>query len=196
MKSILLSIILFFITTFAFAQPVLLGTFEVLRVVDGDTIIVEIDNQKRYVRLIGADTPETVKRGTPIQPFGLEATAFTKKVINDANNQIIIKYDIQKKDGFLNALKRFVLKNDGDIYVFIVTNQGGINMGYVEETACREKLRFVCKCIYYYMYQCIDEIHLVMNGRFCPSLDKVDNCRKPNTGMLEQLTIGTLRTIS
>jgi micrococcal nuclease len=104
MKSILLSIILFFITTFAFAQPVLLGTFEVLRVVDGDTIVCLIDNQKRYVRLIGADTPETVKRGTPIQPYGKEATVFTRQAIADSGNKVTLWRDIAKRDRYGRSL--------------------------------------------------------------------------------------------
>ncbi|MDU2545718.1 MAG: thermonuclease, partial [Finegoldia magna] len=34
--------------------------YEVVRVVDGDTVILNIDGQKTRVRLIGIDTPESV----------------------------------------------------------------------------------------------------------------------------------------
>ena len=49
-----------------------------VRVVDGDTIIVEPDH---VVRLIGVDTPETVKPNHAIERFGPEATQFTKRFL-------------------------------------------------------------------------------------------------------------------
>ncbi len=51
----------------------------VVRVVDGDTIEVRLDGQDEYVRLIGVDTPETVKPDTPVQCFGERASHFTKR---------------------------------------------------------------------------------------------------------------------
>lgn len=51
-------------------------TYQVERVVDGDTI--RLVGYKDAVRLIGADTPETVHPDKPPQPFGKEATEFTK----------------------------------------------------------------------------------------------------------------------
>lgn len=51
----------------------------VVRVVDGDTIVVDrSDGDRVTVRLLGMDTPETVKPHTPIQPCGPQASARTK----------------------------------------------------------------------------------------------------------------------
>lgn len=51
-----------------------------VRVVDGDTIVIEGDDGKRAsVRLVGVDTPETVHPTKGVEPFGPEASAFTKK---------------------------------------------------------------------------------------------------------------------
>jgi micrococcal nuclease len=51
----------------------------VARVVDGDTIAVSIDgadsDEERSVRLLGIDTPETHRPGTPIECGGPEASA-------------------------------------------------------------------------------------------------------------------------
>ncbi|MCD6726982.1 MAG: thermonuclease family protein [Solirubrobacteraceae bacterium] len=48
----------------------------VIRVVDGDTLKIRLgDGRRRSVRLIGIDTPETVKPGTPVQCGGPEASA-------------------------------------------------------------------------------------------------------------------------
>ncbi|HVX33728.1 MAG TPA: thermonuclease family protein [Solirubrobacterales bacterium] len=49
----------------------------VVRAVDGDTLEVAIDGAgTETVRLIGVDTPETVKPGTPVQCFGPQASHF------------------------------------------------------------------------------------------------------------------------
>lgn len=53
----------------------------VLRVIDGDTIEVELGGRAEDVRLIGVDTPETVKPGTPVQCFGERASHFTKRAL-------------------------------------------------------------------------------------------------------------------
>jgi len=50
----------------------------VRRVVDGDTLVLE---NKERVRLIGVDTPETKHPRKPVEYYGTEATAFTKKMV-------------------------------------------------------------------------------------------------------------------
>jgi micrococcal nuclease len=52
-------------------------TGRVVRAVDGDTLEVAIDGgSTETVRLIGVDTPETVKPDTPVQCFGPRASHF------------------------------------------------------------------------------------------------------------------------
>jgi micrococcal nuclease len=53
----------------------------VTRVVDGDTIVVSQNGTTTHVRLIGVDTPETVKPHTPVQCFGSEASAKAKEML-------------------------------------------------------------------------------------------------------------------
>ena len=48
------------------------------RVIDGDTIHVQVEGKRYTVRLIGVDTPETKHPTKPVQYFGQEASAFTK----------------------------------------------------------------------------------------------------------------------
>ncbi|HWH14687.1 MAG TPA: thermonuclease family protein [Miltoncostaeaceae bacterium] len=50
-------------------------------VVDGDTIKVVARGFETPVRLIGIDTPETRKPGTPVQCFGPEATARVERLL-------------------------------------------------------------------------------------------------------------------
>ncbi|GAA4710087.1 hypothetical protein GCM10023228_14480 [Brevibacillus fulvus] len=72
---------------------------EVKRVVDGDTF--EISNGEK-VRLIGVDTPETVKPNTPVQPYGKEASAYTKKLIE--GKQILLRFDVEPRDTYQRLL--------------------------------------------------------------------------------------------
>jgi micrococcal nuclease len=55
------------------------GTARVQRAVDGDTVILSAGLGSS--RIVGVDTPETVKPNTPVQCFGPKASAFTKRVL-------------------------------------------------------------------------------------------------------------------
>src|SRR6185295_13479650 len=59
------------------------GRYRVEYVVDGDTLKLAgpLPGGNFTVRLIGVDTPETVKRNHPVEPFGPEATAFTREFL-------------------------------------------------------------------------------------------------------------------
>jgi micrococcal nuclease len=57
-------------------------TAKVLRVVDGDTILVrDSDGATERVRYIGVDTPETVKPDSPVECFGHEASDFNRRLV-------------------------------------------------------------------------------------------------------------------
>ena len=62
------------------APPLAEGRYRVEHVVDGDTLKLAASPPARSItiRLIGVDTPETVKRDHPVEPFGLEATQFAR----------------------------------------------------------------------------------------------------------------------
>src|SRR3990167_6162374 len=64
----------------AVAQPAV-DTYPVVRVVDGDTLAVEMNGKSVKVRLIGLDTPETVDPRKPVQCFGKEASAKAKELL-------------------------------------------------------------------------------------------------------------------
>ena len=54
----------------------------VVRVVDGDTFLARVGaGPDVRVRVIGVDTPETVKPNTPVRCYGPQASAFTKHLL-------------------------------------------------------------------------------------------------------------------
>lgn len=67
-------------------KPVLTaGQFsaKVVYVVDGDTLDYELNGEKKRVRLMGIDTPETKDPRKPVQCFGLAAALKTKELLTD-----------------------------------------------------------------------------------------------------------------
>jgi endonuclease YncB( thermonuclease family) len=63
------------------AAEVLVAQARVTSVIDGDTLKVRFaDGLRTTVRLIGIDTPETKKPGTPVQCGGRDATARMKRL--------------------------------------------------------------------------------------------------------------------
>lgn len=60
--------------------------------VDGDTFKVKIDEEVVTVRMLAIDTPETVKPGTEVQPYGKEASDYTCDKITNAS-KLELEYD-------------------------------------------------------------------------------------------------------
>jgi micrococcal nuclease len=71
-------------------------TAEVVRVVDGDTIEARIGGEVEDVRLIGVDTPETVKPGEPVQCFGPRASDFTKQHLEGERVRLV--FGVERRD--------------------------------------------------------------------------------------------------
>lgn len=61
------------------------------RVVDGDTVKLELDGDYVSVRLIGMNTPETVKPDSPVECFGPESSDFAKQALTGA--RVTLEFD-------------------------------------------------------------------------------------------------------
>jgi micrococcal nuclease len=72
------------------------ATAPVIRVIDGDTIMVRFEGRDQYVRLIGVDTPETVKPDTPVQCFGERASHFTKRLLEGRRVRLV--FGVERHD--------------------------------------------------------------------------------------------------
>lgn len=66
------------------------ATVVVSRVVDGDTVEVQLGGETEDVRYIGVDTPETVKPGAPIDCFGPQASAFNHRLVEGRRVRLVL----------------------------------------------------------------------------------------------------------
>jgi micrococcal nuclease len=74
----------------------------VVRVIDGDTIVVRLGGAEEDVRLIGVDTPETVKPDTPVQCFGERASHFTKRLLE--GRRVRLTFGLERHDVYGRSL--------------------------------------------------------------------------------------------
>jgi micrococcal nuclease len=63
------------------AVPLEPGEATIVRVIDGDTIVVHLSTGDESVRMIGVDTPEEVKPNTPVECYATEAAARTAELL-------------------------------------------------------------------------------------------------------------------
>lgn len=82
---------------------------QVTRVVDGDTIEVNFNGEAERVRLIGIDTPETVHPNRGEEPYGREASNFTKTWLE--GKQVGLEFDVQERDRYGRLLAYAWLNN-------------------------------------------------------------------------------------
>ena len=87
--------------------PLVAAAQRVERVVDGDTIIVTGVGR---VRLIGVDTPESVDPRRPVEFFGKEASAFTRRLVD--GQRVLLGYDWERTDRYGRTLA-YVYLPDG-----------------------------------------------------------------------------------
>jgi endonuclease YncB( thermonuclease family) len=90
------------------------GLYNVVHYDDGDTIIVDMNGTEETLRFIGVDTPETHDPRKPVQCYGPEASAFTKKLITDAGNKVRLSSDPEStnRDRY-DRLLRYIYLPDG-----------------------------------------------------------------------------------
>lgn len=68
----------------------------VTRVVDGDTVEVEIDGSRDDIRYIGIDTPESVKPDAPVECFGPQASAANHRLVEGKAVRLV--FDAERRD--------------------------------------------------------------------------------------------------
>lgn len=109
-------------------------TFRVARVIDGDTLDIDVpDRDKRVtrIRLWGVDSPETGDGPKPLMHFGLEAKAYAKDTLTGRTVHVVLSPERTRgKYGRLLA------------YVFLKRGERMFNEMLLEEGYAYADLRF------------------------------------------------------
>ncbi|MCZ0756443.1 thermonuclease family protein [Anoxybacillus sp. J5B_2022] len=94
----LLSVFILFVLSSCQSAPSKMPA-TVERVVDGDTLKVQIGKREETVRLLLVDTPESVHPTKPVQPFGPEASQYVKKLL-PPGTKVELELDVRERDKY------------------------------------------------------------------------------------------------
>jgi micrococcal nuclease len=111
------------------------ATARVLRVVDGDTILVAVGGRQERVRYIGVDTPETVKPHTRVQCFGKRASAANRRLVGGREVRLVA--DAEARDRYGRLLAYVYRAGDG-----LFVNEALVRGGYATTLAIAPNVRF------------------------------------------------------
>lgn len=105
--------------------------FPLVSVVDGDTIKILYNGSTELVRFLLVDTPETNHPTIGQQPYGEEAKAFTKKLLEDQKN-VYLEFDVSYRDKY-NRLLAYIYTEDGKSVQEELLKNGLARVAYIYE---------------------------------------------------------------
>ncbi len=116
----------------------------VVDVVDGDTVKLKWKSSKsssgasktESVRLIGVDTPETVHPTKGVEPYGKEASNYTKSILKEGTS-VWIEFDEQQRDRY-GRLLVYLFLTDGTFF-----NAQLVSAGYAKTATFPPNVRWV-----------------------------------------------------
>lgn len=98
--------------------------YEVVRVGDGDIVVLLMDGRKTKVRLIGVDPPETVHPTKPVEAYGKEASQLTTNLLQ--GQSVYVEYEVgaSKLDKYGRLLAYLYRASDGLFVNLEIIRQG------------------------------------------------------------------------
>jgi len=99
--------------------------YEIVRVIDGDTLVVSIQDKPVTIRLIGIDTPETVHPQKPVETYGKEASNFLTNLLKGEKVYLLADESGNAADAY-NRQLRYVYRAPDGLFV----NAEIIRQGY------------------------------------------------------------------
>lgn len=115
-------------------------TYEVVRVIDGDTIVISKLGINETIRLIGVDTPETVHPSKPVQCFGKEASQKTKDWLEGEKVYLEIDETQGERDKY-GRLLAYVYRADG-LFINLELIMQGYAYEYTYNLPYKYQLKF------------------------------------------------------
>lgn len=108
----------------------------VKRVVDGDTIVVEIGGQEYRVRYIGVDAPESTTRQ---ECYGREAARFNRTLVE--GQTVRLERDVSETDRY-GRLLRYVYLANGEMVNEVIIREGyALARSFPPDVKYQERLR-------------------------------------------------------
>lgn len=95
----------------------------VVEVVDGDTLVVDIDGDEERVRLIGLDTPESVAPNRPVECHGVESS-HRMAVLIPPGTPVRLERDIEARDMY-DRLLAYVYRAEDGLHINLDQVAGG-----------------------------------------------------------------------
>lgn len=85
-------------------------TGEVVRIIDGDTLVINFDDEDQTVRLLNVDTPETKDPDKAVECLGPEATAFLERTL-PPGTAVGLDFDVEREDRYDRVLAAVFLES-------------------------------------------------------------------------------------
>lgn len=89
------------------------NVYPVIRVIDGDTFVVKINNKNEKIRIIGIDTPEKEGGYQTVECFGDHASDYAKKYLKNKKVSLLKSKKQNNRDKYGRML-RYVFINGED----------------------------------------------------------------------------------
>lgn len=104
---------------------------KVISVMDGDTIKVNYKRQIKKVRFLLVDAPEMYHKKLGEQPFGREAQARNREILNHAKN-VSLEFDVGEKEDKYGRLLAYVYADGKSVQEQLI-REGLVRVGYIYE---------------------------------------------------------------
>ena len=114
--------------------------YTVTKVVDGDTIAINLNGKSETIRMIGIDTPETADPRTTVQCFGKEASDKAKELLTGKKVRIEKDPTQGERDKY-DRLLAYVWREDGLFFNRYMVEQGYAHE-YTYNTAYKHQSEF------------------------------------------------------
>jgi len=101
---------------------------KVVRVIDGDTVVLLIGETETTVRLIGVDTPETVHPSKPVEEYGKEASQFLKNLL--AGESVYLKYEPGSKTDKYGRTLAYLYRAPDSLFINLEIIRQGYGHAY------------------------------------------------------------------
>lgn len=110
----------------------------VVRVVDGDTIVIDRGRGAERLRYIGIDTPETVDPSRPVEWMGKEASAANRALVE--GREVVLEFDVSEVDRY-GRLLRYVWIQDGNVWTMV--NLALVGAGFAQVVTYPPDVKYV-----------------------------------------------------